>query len=247
MASGSPSSRRQISATAPALALVSSKPGATACARSANRLTEAYRCRSAGSWPGPAGGTGSGGTGNSCSPLSRSTVRLVASTTRPGAAPSSSASSGAAPVTCSKLSSTSSRRLGRRYDSKSAISGPAEVFRPSPAAIAAATRPASETEASATKRAPSANPRPSRPAASTMTRALPPPPGAGERHQPHTLPDHQLVDGGGLLLAAHQRRGRHRKSPGQRRLVRSALAGPGHLEPLAQQHRQVVLHLLLAV
>ncbi|HYY17991.1 MAG TPA: hypothetical protein VE864_04065, partial [Streptosporangiaceae bacterium] len=45
---------------------------------------------------------------------SRSMLRLVTSSARPGAAASSPASSGAASVTCSKLSSTSSSRRGRR-------------------------------------------------------------------------------------------------------------------------------------
>ncbi len=63
---------------------------------------------------GPGRGTGSGGTGNSCSPLSRSALRLVTTSTTSGAAASSWASSGAAPVTCSKLSSTSRTCLERR-------------------------------------------------------------------------------------------------------------------------------------
>ena len=63
MASGSPSSRRHISATAPAFPLVSSKPADAACARCTNRRTEAHRCTSAASPPAPVGGTGSGGTG----------------------------------------------------------------------------------------------------------------------------------------------------------------------------------------
>ena len=158
MASGSPSSRRQISATAPAFPLVSSKPADAACARCTNRRTEAHRCTSAASPPTPTGGTGSGGTGNSCSPLSRNTIRLVTSATTPGAAPSSSATSGAAPITCSKLSSTSTSRRARRYDFRSVISAPPEVLSPSAAAIAAVTSSAARTEPSATNRTPSAKP-----------------------------------------------------------------------------------------
>ncbi len=144
MASGRPSSRRQISATASAFSLVRSKPGAAAWARSANSRTEAYWRRSASCGPPavPADGIGSGATENSCSPLSRSTVRLVTSTTSPAAAARSSATSGAATVTCSKLSSSSTSRRGRRYAWTSAISGPPEVLSLSPAEMAATTRSA---------------------------------------------------------------------------------------------------------
>ena len=177
MASGSPSSRRQISATAPAFPLVSSKPADAACARCTNRRTEAHRCTSAASPPAPIGGTGSGGTGNSCSPLSRNTIRLVTSATTPGAAPSSSATSGAAPITCSKLSSTSTSRRARRYDFRSVISAPPEVLSPSAAAIAAVTSSAARTEPSATNRTPSAKPAPTRCATSTASLLFPTPPG----------------------------------------------------------------------
>ena len=177
MASGSPSSRWQISATAPAFPLVSSKPADAACARCTNRRTDAHRCTFAASPPAPAGGTGSGGTGNSCSPLSRNTIRLVTSATTPGAAPSSSATSGAAPITCSKLSSTSTSRRARRYDFTSVISAPPEVLSPSAAEIAAVTSSAARTEPSATNRTPSAKPAPTRCATSTASLLFPTPPG----------------------------------------------------------------------
>ena len=176
MASGSPSSRRQISAIAPAFPLVSSKPADAACARCTNRRTEAHRCTSA-SPPAPIGGTGRGGTGNSCSPLSRNTIRLVTSATTPGAAPSSSATSGAASITCSKLSSTSTSRRARRYDFRSVISLPPEVFSPSAAAIAAVTSSAARTGPSSTNRTPSSKPGPSRCATSTASLLFPTPPG----------------------------------------------------------------------
>ncbi len=177
MASGSPSSRRQISATAPAFPLVSSKPADAACARSTNKRTDAHRCTSAVSPPAPIGGTGSGGTGNSCSPLSRNTIRLVTSATTPGAAPSSSATTGAAPITCSKLSSTSTSRRARRYDFRSVISPPPEVLSPSAAAIAAITSSAARTEPSSTNRTPSSKPAPTRCATSTASLLFPTPPG----------------------------------------------------------------------
>ena len=176
MASGKPSSRRQISATAPTFWPVSLNLGATAWARSVNSRTEAYCPAVPASRAAPAGGTGSGGTGNSCSPLSLSMVRLVTRIFRPGAVASSSASSGAASVTCSKLSSTSSSRL-RRYDTRSARSLSPEVFSPSPAAIAPGTRSADGTDASSMNRTPSAKPSRSRPAASTASRVFPEPPG----------------------------------------------------------------------
>ena len=68
MASGSPSSRAQISATAWAFSSVSSKLGRTAWARSTNSRTASDRPRASGSG-GPAGsGRASGGTTSSCSP-----------------------------------------------------------------------------------------------------------------------------------------------------------------------------------
>ena len=173
MASGRPSSRRQISATSWAFSLVSSKPGASARARAANKRTEAA-C--AGSRE-PRGGTGSAGTTNSYSPLSRSTVRLATRTTSPGAAASSSATTGAPSMTCSKLSRTSKSRLVRRYDITSPASRSPEVFSPSPAAIAAGTRSAVRTGARSTNRTPSANWGASRPAAATARRVFPTPPG----------------------------------------------------------------------
>jgi hypothetical protein len=63
MASGKPSSRRQISATAPTFWPVSLNPGATAWARTVNSCTAAYRPAVPASGTVPAGGTGSGGTG----------------------------------------------------------------------------------------------------------------------------------------------------------------------------------------
>ena len=179
MASGRPSSRRQISATASAFSLVSSKPGAAASARSTNSRTEAYCRRSASGGPQAVqvNGVGSGATGNSCSPLSRSTVRLVTSTTSPAAAVRSSATSGAATVTCSKLSSSSTTCRARRYVLTSAISGPPEVLSLSPAAMAATTRSACRTGAKSTKRTSWAKLDPSRPATSSASQLLPTPPG----------------------------------------------------------------------
>ncbi len=82
IASGRPSSRRQISATAAALSSVSANSGRTARARStkswiaSNRLIDLRGL----AWPAAAAGSDSGGTGNSCSPRMWSASRLVTST-----------------------------------------------------------------------------------------------------------------------------------------------------------------------
>ena len=55
------------------------------------------------------------GDGNSCSPRTCSTARLVTITLRCGQAASRSATCAAALATCSKLSSSSNRCLSRRY------------------------------------------------------------------------------------------------------------------------------------
>ena len=98
MASGSPSSRRQISSTVEAFAAVSSKAGATATARS-------QKSRTAGESRSP---KKSGGTGNCRSPMSRSGALLVASTVRRGHSPTRSATKGAAGRRCSRLSISNS-------------------------------------------------------------------------------------------------------------------------------------------
>ena len=97
MASGSPSSRAQISPTAATFASLSVKSGRTACARATNSwiAADSWASASDGVWP-VAGADRSGATGYSCSPMIRSGVRLVASTVSRGQAPSSMAISGAA-------------------------------------------------------------------------------------------------------------------------------------------------------
>jgi hypothetical protein len=107
IASGSPSRRTQISATAGAFSLVTSKSARTDCARSMNSATASY-CETA-SCEAPGIGRASGGTWYSCSPESRSGARLVTSSlTRVGE--KTCRNSGAASRSCSKLSSTSRRR-----------------------------------------------------------------------------------------------------------------------------------------
>ena len=106
IASGSPSSRAQIAATADSFCAVKLNPGLTACARSTNSAIAAS-------------GTPSGGTSYACSAERCRTSRLVTMTRSPSDAPSRSPTSGAALMTCSKLSRMSSTALVRRYPERS--------------------------------------------------------------------------------------------------------------------------------
>ena len=133
MASGMPSSARQIRATSSAVASSTWKSGRTAAARSASSRTEAYPAI----WLPPslgAGGTASGGTGHSASPVIRSGSRLVTSTRTPGhPASTSSASAAAAATTCSQLSRISrSRRFARAATNRCTGSAVAPIW-PAPA------------------------------------------------------------------------------------------------------------------
>ena len=107
MASGSPSSRGQISATAGAFSSVTAKSGLIAprpLDEEGRPPRTATACRRGGS--GRAIGQRQRRDGYSCSPRSWSGARLVTSTFRPGQAASSSATTGAAGRICSKLSSS---------------------------------------------------------------------------------------------------------------------------------------------
>ena len=107
IASGSPSSRRQISTMDATFSSVTAKPGRTAAARSRSNCTDGYAKASAAETS--AAGRRSGGTGRSASPRMPSGSREVASTRSRGhRASSSSASRAAASMTCSQLSSTRS-------------------------------------------------------------------------------------------------------------------------------------------
>ena len=108
IASGNPSSRAQISATAPALSLPSLKSGLTATARCRNSATAGYCDRLSGEDFPPGSGSASGGKGNSCSPYTCSADRLVTMIFRFTPVANNSATVPAAAVRCSKLSSTSS-------------------------------------------------------------------------------------------------------------------------------------------
>ena len=109
IARGTPSSRRQMSATSGAL---SSGHGEGRVHRLAALREELHRggsppgCRSRREHSGS--GTVNGGTGRACSPATRSSTRLVTRILSRGQSASRSLTSGAAATTCSKLSSTSS-------------------------------------------------------------------------------------------------------------------------------------------
>ncbi len=116
MASGFPSSARQIRMTGSVLTSSRVNPGRTAAARSARSRTDPYSRASAGGTP--SGGSGSDGTGFRVSPVTPSGSRLVARMRTPGASASTRpASRATAPIRCSQLSST---RTSRRVASMSA-------------------------------------------------------------------------------------------------------------------------------
>ena len=112
MARGKPSSRRQISATAAALPGVRVNSCRTAAARATNNATAGLAANSSRFDPSPSpGGRSSGGTVTTCSARRRRRTRLVARIWRLGQVASRPARAGAAPRTCSRLSTT--RRRGR--------------------------------------------------------------------------------------------------------------------------------------
>ena len=142
----------------------------------------------------PGSGVGSGGSGYSCSPRTRSTLRLVTKKCTPGALASRSSTSGAAAVTFSKLSSRISACMLARYDFRLATgSAPAASRMPSACATVGATRAGSRTPERSTNHAPSRKAVSHRAATSIASRLLPMPPGpvsvsrrAGPETSPHT-------------------------------------------------------------
>ena len=122
MASGSPSRRRQISATASALSGVSANSGWTNRQRSTKRTTAGF-CRSRVISPTERSGTWSGESGNSRSHRRRNRSRLVAMILRSGHAPRSRSTYVAASITCSKLSRISRVCRFLRYSSRLARRG----------------------------------------------------------------------------------------------------------------------------
>ena len=178
IASGRPSRPMQISATAGALAAVSANSGSTAWARATNSATAGLAASDSRAPSAFGSGSSNGGIGTSCSPPIRSGLRLDTSTFSRLAIPRIAATAGAASVTCSKLSSTSSRCLSRRWSPRaSTTDSPGTVGTSRTSAIASGTSSASDTAASSTKYTPPEKRSLIRDASSIDSRVLPVPPG----------------------------------------------------------------------
>ncbi len=175
-ANGSPSTRRQISATMRVVSSVRLKSARTADARCAKRMTQGFEAASASA--SAAAGTGRGGTANSISPCRWSSSREVASTDSPGAASRSPATVRAPSRTCSKLSVTSRSVLSRRCSRMTSSTGMSGASRSSNAeAMASGTRAGSSIMVSGAKYTPSPKRGSSLSAAATASRVFPLPPG----------------------------------------------------------------------
>ena len=166
IASGMPSSARQMAATAAALPASMTNPGRAAAARSPNNLTASYRtasvARSSPAVPpavpsAPPGATESDGTCQTVSAAIRSGSRLVTSTRSPGELASSRPHASAhASIRCSQLSSASTMRRGRSASASVSSSGrPASSLTPSTAATRETTRSGWRRSASSTNHVPS--------------------------------------------------------------------------------------------
>ena len=212
MASGSPSRRRQISATAGAFPAWRAKPGRTARARSTKSATAVEPAEIAARAPRRVGlRVGQRRTGNSCSPDRRSGARLVTSTVRPGQPASSVVHDGAA------------RRAARSCPAPAAGADPQRRREALPEdrsppgarrrawAMAGATRSGSVSGASSTKTRRGDGVR-GAPAAAPARGASCPPPGPGERQQPGR-PD-RPPDLGQLALAPDEAGELHRQAVG---------------------------------
>ena len=178
MASGSPSSCATIPTMARALSPVSAKSGRAQRARSTKSWTASAFASSPTSGAAVATGSVSGGTGYSCSPLMRSTMRVVTITLTREHSRRISATSRAAPTTCSKLSMTRSARFWRSWSTRcwSGVRA-AGTTRPRVCAICDATRSGSVTAASRTNQTPSSNSVITCAASSRLRRDFPVPPG----------------------------------------------------------------------
>ena len=155
-ASGSPSTRRQISATGAAVTSVRANEGAPAWARSTNRRTAATSATPSDGVLDPAAGTANGPTGSSRSPRSRRRARLVARTVRSGLAGSDPPISDIAGNTCSQLSRTSSNCLPATALLSTSTSACSPRSRtPSAPATSAGTSAGSRSGASSTQVTPS--------------------------------------------------------------------------------------------
>ena len=178
MASGSPSRRAQMAATAAALSAPRTKSGRTAWARSMNRATASFAARPARSPARCGSGRARGWTGYSRSPARWRTSRLVTSTLRPEHRASSSWTTGAAGTTCSKLSRTSSRRSApiRSATASTRFRVPSSTT-PRTVAMALGTSAGSPIGESPTHAAPAGYVPRAAWAAAMLSRVLPVPPG----------------------------------------------------------------------
>ena len=124
------------------------------------------------------GGAGRPGTGYSCSPETRSGIRVVTSAFRFGQRRRSSATSGPASVTCSKLSSTSRTRPAPTSSASTSIDG-FVAFSASPTvrAIVGVTNAGSRTASRATNQTPSGKSSAAVAATWSERRVFPVPPG----------------------------------------------------------------------
>ena len=163
IASGIPSSRRQIAAIPTMTAWSGANLEFAPLTLSRNSRTEPHLGRSFPS-SAPSVGTGSGDTGKIHSPSALSGSRLVAITCMAGLARNkASAIVAAASITCSQLSSTSKSCFpDSALATRSAETAPAPGVTLAASATVAATRSASATGASSTNQTPSGNSSPAR-------------------------------------------------------------------------------------
>ena len=129
IASGRPSRRTQISATAGAFAFVTVEVGLDGAGPFDEERDRVVLRERRGSGRCAGSGRASGGTGNSCSAERWSGAAAGDEQLQPGAAASSSATCGAASSRCSKLSRTSSSRCSARMPLRLSASGTAPLSR----------------------------------------------------------------------------------------------------------------------
>jgi hypothetical protein len=177
IASGSPSSRRQISATASRSDTVRSRRCSRARARSTNSCTASVAVIASGLASGP--GTSSGSSRCRTSPAMPSGSRLVARMRKPGSrCTSASASSATCVTTCSQLSSTTTICRPSSHSSIASTYGRPRVRRsPRHDATSTTTSDGSCTELRSATRAPSGYVLAVRAATSSASRVLPTPAG----------------------------------------------------------------------
>ena len=243
IASGRPSSRRQISATAAALSSVRVKPGGP---RGPGPRTAPRRARPPAPRPTRAGigGSGNGGTGYSHSARSPSTVRLVAKIATPGQRASSSPRSRATWTTCSRLSRMSSQAPSPNVSARASSGEPARPGRLPPSGRGGQHQPRVGDRVQRHEHGARTEPITQPLAYRHRQPGLADPARPGQRHQPH--PRTSISPATSSMA---------RSRPSSDVVLTGSGPGPGHPpatargpasasggEPLAQQHRQVVAH-----